>query len=106
MPPLPGLGSVAINRRDPRQLGFVNRGDPQSGIFLVLLLLLALQVLNNRSLPPGRVIAYTLISFVIATTIHEFMHAYTAWRLGDSTARDMGRITLNPLAHFEPYGFF
>jgi Zn-dependent protease len=84
----------------------VNRGDPQSGIFLVLLLLLALQVLRNHNLPPGKVIVYYLASFIIATTIHEFMHAYTAFRLGDTTARDLGRITLNPAAHFDPYGFF
>ena len=46
-----------------------------------------------------------LISFVIAVTIHEFMHAWTAHKLGDNTARDLGRITLNPIAHFEPFGF-
>lgn len=34
------------------------------------------------------------------------MHAYTSWRLGDTTARDLGRITLNPAMHFEPFGFF
>lgn len=46
-----------------------------------------------------------LLSFVIAITIHEFMHAWTAHKLGDNTARSLGRITLNPLAHFEPFGF-
>jgi Zn-dependent protease len=46
-----------------------------------------------------------LVSFIIATTIHEFMHAYVAHRLGDNTARDLGRITLNPIEHFEPIGF-
>ena len=46
-----------------------------------------------------------LLSFVIAVTIHEFMHAWTAYKLGDTTARDLGRITLNPVAHFEPFGF-
>ena len=84
----------------------MNRGDPQSGIFLVLLLMLALQVSRGNDIPEPKVIIFFLLSFLIATTIHEFMHAYTAWRLGDSTARDMGRITLNPVAHFEPYGFF
>lgn len=47
-----------------------------------------------------------LLSFVIATSIHEFMHAAVALRLGDTTARDQGRITLNPMSHFEPFGFF
>ena len=46
-----------------------------------------------------------LIAFVVAITIHEFMHAYTAYRLGDPTAARLGRITLNPAAHFDPLGF-
>ncbi len=46
-----------------------------------------------------------LIAFVVAITIHEFMHAYTAYRLGDPTAARLGRITLNPVAHFDPLGF-
>ncbi|MDQ3781148.1 MAG: site-2 protease family protein, partial [Chloroflexota bacterium] len=53
---------------------------------------------------PEQVI-FLLASFVIATTIHEFMHAYTAAYLGDDTAARLGRITLNPMMHFEPIGF-
>lgn len=37
-------------------------------------------------------------------TVHEFFHAYTAFRFGDSTARDAGRLTLNPLAHLDLFG--
>lgn len=51
-------------------------------------------------------IIYILLSFVIAVTIHEFMHAYTAHKLGDNTAKRLGRITFNPVAHFDPLGFF
>lgn len=47
-----------------------------------------------------------LASFVIAISVHEFMHAWTAWKLGDTTAQRQGRITLNPVAHFDPFGFF
>jgi len=54
---------------------------------------------------PDEIIAY-LLSFVIAIAIHEFMHAWTAWRFGDPTARNLGRITLNPVSHFDPIGFF
>ena len=53
---------------------------------------------------PDRIIA-TMLTFVVAITVHEFMHAWTAWRLGDDTARHLGRITLNPVAHFDPIGF-
>ena len=51
-------------------------------------------------------IFYALLTYVVAITIHEFMHAWTAWRLGDDTAARMGRITLNPASHFDPFGFF
>jgi len=53
---------------------------------------------------PTEVVAI-LVAFVVAITIHEFMHAWTAWRLGDDTAARLGRITLNPIAHFDPIGF-
>ncbi len=41
---------------------------------------------------------------LFSLTIHEFFHAYTAYRYGDSTAKDMGRLTLNPLAHLDFFG--
>jgi Zn-dependent protease len=41
----------------------------------------------------------------VAITIHEFMHAWTALQLGDDTAARLGRITLNPMMHFDPIGF-
>jgi len=41
---------------------------------------------------------------VIALTVHEFAHAYVADRLGDPTARALGRVTLNPLSHLDPVG--
>jgi Zn-dependent protease len=37
-------------------------------------------------------------------TVHEFFHAYLALRFGDTTARDSGRLTLNPLAHLDLFG--
>lgn len=39
-----------------------------------------------------------------AISFHEFCHAWAACRLGDTTARDYGRLTLNPLAHFDVWG--
>lgn len=46
-----------------------------------------------------------MIAIVLGITVHEFMHAYTAHRLGDDTARLLGRLSLNPLAHLDPFGF-
>jgi Zn-dependent protease len=45
-----------------------------------------------------------IIVLVVAFTIHEFAHAYTADRFGDTTPRLQGRLTLNPLAHLDPLG--
>ncbi|MDD5730167.1 MAG: site-2 protease family protein [Candidatus Omnitrophica bacterium] len=39
---------------------------------------------------------------IVAMTFHEFAHGWTAYKLGDSTAKDSGRLTLNPLAHIDP----
>lgn len=41
---------------------------------------------------------------LLALTFHEFAHGYIASRLGDPTARDAGRLTLNPLKHLDPLG--
>lgn len=45
-----------------------------------------------------------ILAFIVAITIHEAAHAWTADKLGDPTARIMGRITLNPLASIDIYG--
>ena len=41
---------------------------------------------------------------LVSLTLHELAHAYVAWRLGDPTARQEGRLTLNPLVHIDPLG--
>jgi Zn-dependent protease len=58
-------------------------------------------MLNLPSLPD---IVSRIIILIIAFTIHEFAHAWTAVRLGDDTPRRMGRLTLNPLVHLDPLG--
>lgn len=42
--------------------------------------------------------------FIISGSFHEYMHAWTAKKLGDYTATTEGRLTLNPLAHIDPWG--
>jgi Zn-dependent protease len=52
-------------------------------------------------------IAALLVSFgllIVAMTVHEFAHGLTAYKLGDPTAKYSGRLTLNPLAHIDPFG--
>jgi Zn-dependent protease len=46
----------------------------------------------------------SLVSLMLGITVHEFSHALAADMLGDSTARRQGRLTLNPIAHFDPIG--
>jgi Zn-dependent protease len=46
----------------------------------------------------------TLPGIIIGLTLHEFMHAYAAYRCGDDTSRELGRLTLNPLKHIDPLG--
>jgi Zn-dependent protease len=45
-----------------------------------------------------------LIAVFIALTFHEFCHAFVAHRKGDPTAEQLGRLTLNPIAHIDPVG--
>jgi len=45
-----------------------------------------------------------IVTLVIAFTVHEFAHAWSAEQLGDDTPRLNGRLTLNPLAHLDPLG--
>jgi len=47
---------------------------------------------------------FTFFIFLISLTIHEYAHAWVAYRYGDDTAKSMGRLTLNPLAHISLFG--
>lgn len=49
-------------------------------------------------------VPFRLIAFVIAFSLHEYAHAFVAWKLGDRTAKDEGRLTLNPIPHIDPFG--
>ena len=77
----------------------------------VMLIFLVLMVFN--SIRSGRYDSpadwlldtlYRLPAIVIGITIHEYAHARTAWKLGDQTPMSQGRVTLNPLAHIDPFG--
>lgn len=48
--------------------------------------------------------AMYVIPLILSLTVHEFAHAWSAWRLGDDTAERAGRLTLNPLVHLDPVG--
>jgi len=52
----------------------------------------------------ARFIVLAIVPFMLAITVHEFAHGYSAYLLGDDTAKKAGRLTLNPLAHIDPLG--
>lgn len=81
-------------------------------IFQIILLIIIVNVVITRQLPflasalmadPGLGI-FMILGLVIGITIHEFSHAFVAYRLGDPTAKLEGRLTLNPMAHLDPIG--
>jgi len=59
--------------------------------------------IRNAAADPLAFVAF-VVAIVLGITVHEFMHAYTATRLGDDTARLLGRLSLNPMAHLDPFG--
>lgn len=46
----------------------------------------------------------SVIALLVAFTVHEATHAFIAYNLGDATAKRLGRLSLNPLAHLDPLG--
>jgi len=49
-------------------------------------------------------ISIWVVPVLLAITLHEAAHAWMAWRLGDDTAMRLGRVTMNPLKHIDPFG--
>ena len=58
-----------------------------------------INLINNPIL-----MVFFIVALLVAITVHEFMHAWTANYLGDSTAKYAKRVTLNPIAHLDPLG--
>ncbi len=50
-------------------------------------------------------ILITLPVILISLSVHELCHGFAAYRLGDPTAKAMGRLSMNPLKHIDPFGF-
>jgi Zn-dependent protease len=46
---------------------------------------------------------FVIILLIVSLGVHEAAHAWSAWKLGDSTAKDMGRMTINPIVHIDPF---
>jgi Zn-dependent protease len=79
--------------------------DPRA-LFLLTLVFFVLPNLlrSGQTRPSGDQIVASLLSAIICVTVHEFMHAWSAYKFGDDTAYHMNRVNLNPINHFDPYG--
>ena len=44
------------------------------------------------------------LALIVVLPLHEYAHAFVAYKCGDPTAKNLGRLTINPLAHFDPIG--
>jgi Zn-dependent protease len=63
-----------------------------------------MQLLSNFSLESLLQAVIIVVVIMFAATIHEIAHGYAAYLCGDTTAKDQGRLSLNPLAHIDPFG--
>lgn len=74
---------------------------------VINILLIILVIISFASMSSGEwlYLLLTLPAVIIAITFHEFAHAYAADKLGDTTPRNQGRLTLNPIAHLDFFGF-
>ncbi|MBN1401941.1 MAG: site-2 protease family protein [Anaerolineae bacterium] len=85
-----------------RQPSFFRRlGRDQLFWLIVGGLFLVYAVLEIRAVLP---FLFAMLALLVAVTIHECAHAWSADQLGDPTARMLGRVSLNPLVHLDPLG--
>ena len=65
-----------------------------------------LNIINSNLSVPLKIInvCIFILTLAISLSIHEFMHGWTAYKCGDTTAKEQGRLSFNPLAHLDPIG--
>lgn len=54
----------------------------------------------------GHTLSVWFLPVILAITLHEAAHAWAAWKLGDDTAKSLGRLSFNPIRHIDPVGTF
>lgn len=83
---------------------FFGNGIDRKTLYIILGILVAISLINAGTAFWVQTIL-TIPAVVIAMTFHEFAHAWTADHFGDTTPKSQGRLTLNPTAHIDPFGF-
>lgn len=84
----------------------MRRSGISTGMLLMIILLFLNRLRSGIADPSAFLydILITLPGIIIGIAFHEFGHAFVADRLGDPLPRSQGRVTLNPLAHIDPFG--
>lgn len=75
-------------------------------VIYVVIAIIVIMSLTNLITNPGALFSLlaSIPGVLIAITFHEYAHGLAAYKLGDNTAKDEGRLSLNPLAHLDPIG--
>jgi Zn-dependent protease len=79
-----------------------------SPVIILLIIMAAMGIVNGRFSDPlqwAMGIALLIPGILIGISFHEFGHAYVAYKLGDPTPNKQGRVTINPFAHIDIFGF-
>ena len=84
---------------------FFNYGGVNRNVIYGLLIVLAVISLASMGVGGWISLLLTLPAVIVAITFHEFAHAWTADKLGDTTPRAQGRLNLNPVSHLDFFGF-
>ena len=80
-------------------------GDNDKTSYVIFFIILVAISYISRGAMRLEDMIYSLPGVIIAISFHEFAHAWTADKLGDTTPRSQGRLTLDPKAHLDPKGF-
>jgi len=51
-----------------------------------------------------QILIFSILALIMSAVLHEYAHGWVAYKLGDNTAKNMGRLTLNPISHLDPIG--
>lgn len=75
-------------------------------IVYIIIAIMVLSTVAQYITNPGELFSLlvSIPGVLLAITFHEFAHGYTAYKLGDNTAKNEGRLSLNPLDHLDPIG--
>lgn len=79
-------------------------GIDKKTLYIIFGVLIVMSLLTMTKLEWLNILL-TLPAVIVAITFHEYAHAKVADMLGDTTPRNQGRLTLNPMAHMDPFGF-